>query len=685
MTILTAFSLTFLFGCSTNNSAPSSPPEAPSPTGGSNQGQSELKVDIKGAGSSVAEDLYRPGVVAYGLLDVDQKDDYYALKQFTNSTRSRGGYVKIDEISAVLRTLQSASELSSKLTELDKAVSLAISGGSKVQLILGCMVPNKLSKLEGFNHDVISGINQASGQPIYSCAPVKPVQLAEDTWFSLMEETARYFSKYGDKVVFIIGNEPETYFAGNSAELFKLFELTALGLRSGNSKVKLGGLSPSNYKLDELGHTSPSYNAATDRFSFSKEKLTEPLMLLWLKYLNQKNIAIDIIQSKKFTGNPSPAASAFWVQAHQEIESWLQANPKSYSEHVELVFSDFPGWHTVCSEDLAGNRESNWDSEYFASWYVSTYIAMKTYASENKGIINNIEPLLGFLIEYGIPAFFHTSCEADKSKPAGFSGAMGLVTNKTKLPKPILHGLNFLTGLNGSTVKVDHDDPNIQAIAAYDTVNSQLTVLISHFVPSELNYNTAGYVGYAWGELFNNSYGFNLSFEQLRTMPPSPELQKYFTDSNFPKSLVQDLLAGDSVLNINNLGLTPDYVNFLGQIRTAGTRNRDLLDKRKNGLQKLIRLKLEGLGHGEYSLVHQAIDKNYGNAHGKRKSIQTKLEEAYSQGGEAAVNTKLIELRSEFGIQSTILSERNYPISGSSIVELGLDPNSVHLITLKKK
>jgi hypothetical protein len=680
--IFSLFAIPALFlalGCSDKNSELLTPPSE-----SVTEQEGTLRINVGEAMSNQAQDLFRPGVVAYGLLLADKYKNYYGLKQFSSATQSRGGYVKIEEISSLIREMSSAADLPAKLLEVDEAVSLAISGGSKVELIIACSLPNFLSKLEGYNHDVISGENIPNGQPMFSCAPLKNATLARNTWTSIMKEVAKFFSKYGDDVVFIIGNEPETYFAGNSAELFEIFEITAKGLRAGNGSVKIGGLSPSRYDLDNLGHTEPVYDSGADSFSFSKEVLGAPLLQLWLKDLNTKNLGIDIIQTKHFGANPAPASSGFWVKEHLEIETWLQANPNSYNSNVELIYSDFPGWHTVCAEDQFGNWESVWDSEYFSSWYVSTYLSMKQYATERTGIINNVEPLLSFLIEFGSDAYFHTSCEPDESRPAGFRGAIGLITGKSKLPKPILHSLNLLTGLSGSIVKVKNDDTNIQAIAAYDKQNSQVSVLISHFVPSELSYNTAGWIGYDWGQLFNNHYGIDFDMKELKSMSPNSELQKYLDDPNFPKGFVHDLLAGPEVLDLNTLELPDNFVEFFNVTRAAGMKHRKIKEQYNKGLKKKIHLDFSGLLDGSYTLVHQVIDKDHGNAYTERESIQSELEAAHSQGGEVELKKKLEEVRVKYGIDSTFLSEKSFSVKGATTVEVSLNPNSVHLLILKK-
>lgn len=668
----------FTFGCSNKNTRSTPPSSA--------QNQfSELKININNSTQIQADDLYRPGVVAYGLLESDRADGYYGLSQFTGATKSRGGYVKIDGLSSLLRSMSSTAELTQKLVEVDEAVSLAVAAGSKVELILACMLPNSLSKLEGFSHDVISGANNPSDQPIYSCSSIKNDLGARNIWFSIMEDTSQYFSKYGDNVVFIIGNEPETYFAGNASELFDLFELTANGLRSGNAMVKIGGLSPSHYKVNYLGHASPVYNSGSDSFSFSKENLSAPLLQLWLEFINARNIAIDIIQTKNFAGTPSPRSSGFWVDTYNSLESWLQANPKSYKNHVELVFSDYPGWHTVCAEDVAGQRESIWDSEYFSSWFLSTYISMKSFITTKDGIINNVEPLLGYLIEYGTSAFFHTSCEADKSKPAGFGGAMGLVTSKTKLPKPILHGLRFLTSLTGSLINVEQSDPNLYVTAAYDANGDKVTILLSHFTPSELNYNTAGYVGYDWGGVFKNNYGYTLNMDQLKQMPKNVELQNYLSDPNYPKQFIQDLMAGPEVLDLNTLGLPANFYDFFTAARTAGRLNRQIKDQYENGILKNINISFAGMKPGTYNISHQIIGKNNGNAYTQRHLIQSELEAAFANGGSEGVKTSLEDIRNQYGITSTFYSDKDVVFEDSPDMQIAVEPNSVHLITIDLK
>jgi hypothetical protein len=496
--------------------------------------RSNLKIDIDTPTGLEAEDYYRPGVVAYGLLDDDKEDDYYTLDQYLVNTGGRGSYIKISELSKILRQEATEQELITSLRDLDAVVEKITSNGHKIQLVLSCMLPHRLAKYEGHEHSVLTGQNVENGEPIYACGPLKDDTLtfsSHQEWENLMQKVSGFFSKYGDNIAYVIGNEPNTYFAGTAAEYFDVFATTASGLRAGYPQAKIGGI---NIYHDEtkMSRAKPRYHAPsyglgnnTDSYyEFEAEILPRPILQLWLEFLHNKSFPINIVQVKKFEMSPVPADSGDWVRIRHDIDLWLKANPGAHYGQVSLIFADFPGWHTVCSE-YEGQIESIWDSEYFSAWFVSSFIAMKSHAGNTTGIISDVQPLLSFLLEYGIDTYFGKSCEITdpedpyytiKQRPAGFGGAIGLITKSTKLPKPILHSLKLLTSLEGNLLEVQHLDQNIQAAAAYDDEENTLTLLLSHFIPSEINYHTVGPKGYKKGQLFFNDFGYEL----IKNFPP---------------------------------------------------------------------------------------------------------------------------------------------------------------------
>jgi hypothetical protein len=639
-----------------------------------------LEIDVSKTGIGNAATLFRPGVVGYGMLDRDRKDGYFVLDRYLQATGGRGGYVKIDELSSRLRRLDNTSNLSQQLRDVDEAIARVVKGGGRVQLNIYCMLPQALSTLQGYEHDVVTGKPGPSGAPIYACAPLKEGQETRQKWHEIMRATAAHFKKYSDKIVYVIGNEPESYFAGDETQLFELFDVTATGLRAGDPNARLGGIIPSSTMLANLGHTQPTFDAKTSSFSFTKKTLSAPLVKLWLEHLDAKNIPIDVVQVKGFSANPVPVQSAFWVPVHQQVEKWLGENPRAHKGKVELVFSDFPGWHTVCAEDVTGKRESIWDSEYFAAWYTATYIGVKRYIARQSGIIDNIEPLLGYLIEYGTPAFFHTSCEPDQSRPAGFGGAMGLYTATSKLPKPILHSLSLLTSLDGKLLSIEQPDPNLQVIASVS--GKTVRLLVSHFVPSE--YNTAGFVGYDWGTLFShNDYGRGIESIDRRQLGIAlpPQVRAYLTAPDFPKGLIHDLLAVPDVIDIDALSLPAPLAAFLAATRAAGRQNRKTRAASEQGKHKQLDIRFLGLDKGQYRSSSQVIDVSHGNAYTDRLDLHRQLEAAQQSGGKAAVEKLLETMRKNYGLLST--HDRDELLDSQSTVRLSLRPNSVHLVVLK--
>lgn len=668
-----------------------------------------LSLDLANATARQADELFNPGVVGYGLLALDKPGNplnapYFGLDQYLGATNSRSGYLVIDELSNLLNSmtqLADDSELNLHLAEVNDAVDHATQRGARVVLRLSCALPDALSKWSGYDHNILSGLAEDSEQPLYACAPLRD-ETARNTWRRLMETTARYFGdRYGDRVVFIIFDEPETYFGGSFEELYDLFETTADGLRSGNPTVKIGGLTTSSYNMEKLKkanlayHPDPDLTNSIDEsyFTSTAETLATPLIEAWLDRLDQRNLPIDIIQTKRFDGNPAPADSAFWVEEVAEIERWLQANPQAHSGPVEMFYTDFPGWHTVCAEDQQGDRESIWDSEYFPAWYASTYIAMKAYQQDHTGSIGNLEPLLAYLIEYGYPSYFHTSCERDLSRPAGFNGSISLNAGltsiggqevKTYIPKPILNVLHLLTGFDGDLIPLQSGDRNVHTVAAHDSGSQETSILLSYFLPSEVNYHTAGITGYQMGHLFRNDYGVSYDAQELTSITPNPTLQSYLDHPDHPQPLIRDLLEGPQTLAISDLGVTPEYAEFLTAAREAGMQNRSLLAQAQSGRYKTVSVNLQGLAPGNYQVVRQAVDRDHGNANSHRYAIHAELESAFVSGGTTALAEAAGRYQILYGEESTRLATEQLAVTnqGGSLT-LSLKPNSVHLITLR--
>ena len=257
----------------------------------------------------------------------------------------------------------------------------------------------------------------------------------------------------------------------------------------------------------------------------------KPLVEQYLEYIHNNQLdKIDAIQYKSFHTSPSGTSGAFWHKDATYIDNLIASlgtTNDATDGPVKLMVTDYPNWHTTCSDNIEATEEwnggeSTWDSEYLAAMYISAYLGMAVFNQQNleSGGLANIaliEPHLAFLIDWGTDFYFHTNCEADGSSSAGFSGSLTL-NSYLDIPKPIARVLNMLDALDGKLTLVASSDDNLRAYSGYKSQNGSqpesVTLVVSQFVPTEAQVNTfkhpEGLPSYEFGHLWTSNQFTNL-------------------------------------------------------------------------------------------------------------------------------------------------------------------------------
>jgi hypothetical protein len=244
------------------------------------------------------------------------------------------------------------------------------------------------------------------------------------------------------------------------------------------------------------------------------------------------------------------------------------------------------------------------------------------------------------LVNWGVDTFFHSSCEADGSKPAGFGGSIGLNSLTVDIPKPIAHVLNILDALEGKVTRVSSSDNNLYAYSGYSSQNPEqpesVTLVVSHFVPTETQVNTfenaEGLPTYEFGHLWRNDYGVTTPpleeicegfscGDPLKICCTAQEFQDMVYDPNgyFPRNMTRALIVDNA--NPNDWGLPAEFVDRTLAVQSAGQANRALSSTQD------VDIVTKGLAPStKYLFSLNTIDDVTGNAYTDRYALHTQLE-----------------------------------------------------------
>lgn len=639
-----------------------------------------LTIDVRDASSIEADTTIRPGVVAYGLgyengFGGDPNLD--TLKQYLDSTGSSNGDVVISSLGVQLTNLTALTGspdfdlelddlLGGEIQDVVNEVNARLAGG-RVQMTIFCSLPDHLSLYPGVRHDAQNGMLKPTEHTISACGPIDPTtqtlengKTPEEEWAAIMEKVAdRYL---GQNVYFVIGSEPSNYFNGTFEQFLSFAEYTASGLRSGEPDAEIGILND-QLKSKVMRRTNPVFvpedpddpdDDANGYYEMTTIWYEKPLVEQYLEYIHNNQLdKIDAIQYKSFNSSPSTTPGAFWYKDAayiDELITSLGTTNDATNGPVKLMVTDYPNWHTTCSDNIEAigewnGGESIWDSEYLAAMYTSTYLGMAEFNQQNlepDGLANiaRIEPHLAYLVNWANHIFFHTSCEADGSSPAGFGGSLSLNSSTFDIPKPIAHVLNMLDALDGKLTRVSSSDDNLFAYSGYKSQNGSqpesVTLVVSQFVPTEAQVNTFshpdGSPKYAFGHLWRDNGlmdslpqrrcpAFYACQDTLNICCTAQEFQDlvYDPDNHFTRKLNRALIVDNADPNLWGLFLAA--VNRLQEIQATGQANRALAATRN------VDIVTKGLAPSTRYLVSlNTVDEVTGNAYTDRYALQTQLE-----------------------------------------------------------
>jgi len=643
-----------------------SPPDAPT---GSNS-PATIRFDVSRSSDVKAIDLVRPSVTADGINDYDNFD---SLGSFLEQNDKRVGMVVYDGIDSLLTQLASPptpAQLTTSMEDLDnRFIAPIIASGGTVILNFNCSMPDYLSKLEGYEQDILSGVIEPTQFPIYSCAPPKQTAQAHQDYAALVEQVAAYFSRYGDRVDYLFGDEPDNYYAGTWTEFTAHYRAFATGILAGAPNARLGGITPV-YGASKL--TKAMQTLQNGKFDYTAEVLDAPLLKKWIDLSTQESLPIDFITFHLWNPNPRPYATSAWVKVRTEIEGWLATSGYSGRKPVILA-TDVPEWANVCLVNPDDSMESYWDSTYASAFLTANTITTtlanmaRSYGADTPARDTGI--VFGYLIQTGD----YSSCEPEEG---GFNGVQGMV-NQVGIPKPSWNALHLQSYLHGYLAAPESQDTSLQVLGAWDASAGaeSATLLVSRYVPSELEYVApgGGFPGYRFGALFLNDYGY--PHESINLLALNPLAWDYLRGVDAPKQFVRDLL--DSKFDIADLGLPDSWNDFLAAAQAEGIVHRAERDSISHAT-----IAIEGIPDGTWNLTLRSVDSTYGNAYTDRSAIAAQLVDAQQAG---TLGQVLRGLRNQWGPPSTLVDSGPVTVvDGIARLEVDIEANAVVLVELTR-
>jgi hypothetical protein len=143
-------------------------------------------------------------------------------------------------------------------------------------------------------------------------------------------------------------------------------------LRSGNPDIEIG-IGIGDLQSEEMRRTNPvfvpedpwdPFDDPNGHYEMTIIKYEKPLIDQYLEYIQNNQLdKIDAIQYKQFNRSPFPASTAFWHSNATYIDDLIDSlGPTNEATNgpVKLMVTDYPNWHTTCSDDVEaiGSRQS---------------------------------------------------------------------------------------------------------------------------------------------------------------------------------------------------------------------------------------------------------------------------------------------------------------------------------------
>jgi hypothetical protein len=631
----------------------------------------QVDFDVSTTTGFDAAQFLSPSVTAYLIDDFDQVGIF---DTFLADFDQRVGMVLYDALDEELHNLapppNATTDLSTRLQRVDENVAKIVAAGGTALLSFNCAMPDFLSSRQGMAHSVLSGELEPAAATVSACSP--PLNdVAADEWQAVMQDVGAFFSKYGDQVVYMFGSEPENHFVGTADEMFDTYGRAITGVLIGHPTAKIAGITTVEMS-DSMSKAVAVYSAPpADRYDYSSEQLSEPLMKKWIDYATAYGLPIDFLTFHIWNPSSHPQTDMNIEEYAETIEGWLTAAAYT-GPPVVMLPTDFAGWENTCLVDSSDVHESYYDSEYLSAMFVDHAIVTQRYAHSAlnaSSLVQGIHLVYGYLMDMNIFA----SCMPILAELGGFPG---MVTTHG-LPKPSYNALWLMSKLQGSIGFPSSDDALINTVSAYENNGvERASILLTRHMPSELHYvaEDGGFPGYSYGSLFNHSFGYD--FGPLADETPSALMFDYLGQPDYPREFVRDLLAEPPIFDANDLGLSVARTDQLTEARQHG-----LLFRQEASTNRFVDVNVSNLASAQYQLQTFSVDTSHGNAYRARQSIQAQIDSA---DGDPSAQAQLIaELKATYGVASTQVETRMITATGNTAtVHIEMEPNSVWLVVL---
>lgn len=609
----------------------------------------ELALDPSGyVDAGTAEALLRSDVVGYGLgsQEFPLFLDHFLSKQRTGEVLLEVGHA----LSQVEQAPDGnySSRVAAVATDVTEAVAKVIAAGGRVQLVVHCSTPKWLS-VNPLDHNTQSGVREPSAQPVYACS--MPSNLA--TWRAIMRGLADHFSTHADSITIVIGNEPDSYFVGERAELLTWYEQSVRGVldSSAGRRYRVGGLtfvSPLNRRI---GNAVPTLGA-NDKVTFAAREYDEPLTQSWIAHAGAAGLPIHVVTLHMTGGSPAPKETTYWNRARKQVAQWL-VNARFDPSTVDLVIDDWPQWAPYASND----------TEYFAAYTASGRISMLDSSLRSAGTVRMVQ---GFLMPFGF--------RPPGSAPSGFNGVPAMYTEFGVI-KPVFNVHAMLGTMRGRITAVRSADPFVSAVAADD--GKVVSILLSNHVPLEAQTDLL-YGVYKETPILANDFGGN---DVTLADVDFDELARVFYDGKKPSvdQLLKDALADPSRIDVSRLAWPDEAKTFFREAQRIGR-----LGRVRRATRARVDLELKALPAGSYRVEEFVVDASRANTYFHRQALDARVRAARNQGM-ARIAQEVRAITDEFNLESGQVRDAPVELGGSTTpLRIVMEPNSVHLLRVTR-
>lgn len=595
-----------------------------------------------------AEDLLRADVTAYGL-----GSDAFPLFLDHFLANQRAGETVI-ELGHALRQIERVPSgdygppVAAVANEVSDVVDRIVADGGRVQLVVHCSTPRWLST-QPYEHDVQSGVNEPSDQPVYACSPPSD----PTAWRAIMRAVADHFAAHANAITIVLGNEPDGYFVGERDDLLAWYEQSVRGVLDSHAGTlyRVGGLTTVTPAVRRLGNAIPTLGP-DDVLTFEAREYDEPITQSWIRHAGAAGLPIDVVTLHMFGHSPAPKETTYWNRAARQIGAWL-ATAGYDPAAVDVVIDDWPEWAPYATND----------TEYLASYTASGRISMIDFSLRNPGSLRMVQ---GFLMPYG----FRPPGDA----PGGFNGVPALST-ELGIDKPVYTVHSMLARMNGTIEPVLSEDPFVSALAADD--GAVVSILVSNHVPVEHQVDTL-YGVYEQRPIIANDFG---GHDIVAEDVDLAELARVFYAGETPsfEQLFDDAFADPSRIDVSLLDWPDDVKIFFREAQRVGR-----LGRLRRSAPARVDLDVSALPLGTYRVEELVVDAAHANTYADREALGARMLAARA-AGPARVAEEAQAITDEYGPDSGLVRDTEVQLGGTApLLRLVMAPSAVHLLRLTR-